>query len=239
MILFRSLVFYFNLALATILFSLISLIILPLPFPLRYRIMARWADFNLWQLRWICRLDYRVEGTENIPPGSAIILCKHQSAWETLALQQIFPIQVWVLKRELLRIPVYGWGLASMNPISIDRSAGTRALKEIVRQGMERLRKGWWVVIFPEGTRTTPGQRRKYQPGGAMLAEKSGCPIVPVAHNAGWFWPKNSLRKYPGTITLVIGPPIEPAGKSAKQIITETETWIESAVAVLPVPDKK
>jgi len=239
MILFRSLVFYFNLALATILFSLVSLIILPLPFPLRYRIMARWADFNLWQLRWIYRLDYRVEGTENIPPGPAIILCKHQSAWETLALQQIFPIQVWVLKRELLRIPVYGWGLASMNPISIDRSAGTRALKEIVRQGMERLRKGWWVVIFPEGTRTTPGQRRKYQPGGAMLAEKSGCPIVPVAHNAGWFWPKNSLRKYPGTITLVIGPPIEPAGKSAKQIITETETWIESAVAVLPVPDKK
>ncbi len=238
MILFRSLIFYLNLTLVTILFSVIGLLVLPLPFRLRYRIMTKWATFNLWQLKIFCGLDHRIDGLENIPEGPAIILCKHQSAWETLALQLVFPIQVWVLKRELLWIPIYGWGLATMRPISIDRSVGGQALRQTVRQGIERLQDGLWVVIFPEGTRTAPGERHKYQPGGGMLAEKSGRPVVPVAHNAGYFWPKNSLRKWPGIIRMVIGPPIDPAGKTAKQITAEAEEWIESTVAVLPAPDK-
>lgn len=230
MIRIRSLIFYLLLALATIVFVIIGILILPLPFPLRFRIMSRWAAFNFWTLKHVCGLDYTIEGLENIPAGPAIIFCKHQSAWETLALQIHFPAQVWILKRELLWIPIYGWGLASMQPIAINRSSAMRALKQVVNQGKQRLDKGLWVVIFPEGTRTAPGERRKYQMGGGLLAEKSGYPIVPVAHNAGYFWPKNSIDKKPGTIRMVIGPVISTHGKSADQITREAEEWIETTV---------
>jgi len=233
MIRVRSLIFYILLALATIVFVVIGFVILPLDFKLRFRIMSRWSAFNLWTLKHICSLDHVVEGIENIPEGPAIIMCKHQSAWETLALQIHFPAQVWILKRELLWIPIYGWGLASMQPIAIDRSSGMRALKQIVNKGRKRLEAGLWVVIFPEGTRTPPGVRRKYQAGGGLLAEKSGYPIVPVAHNAGNFWPKSSLDKQPGTIKMVIGPVINPEGKSAEQITREVEEWIETTVTKL------
>jgi len=235
MIRIRSLVFYFFMALATIVFVVIGFLILPLKFPLRFRIMSRWAAFNFWTLKHLCGLDFVVEGLENIPSGPAIIMCKHQSAWETLALQILFPPQVWILKRELLWIPIYGWGLASMQPIAINRSSGMRALKQIVRDGQKRLQAGLWIVIFPEGTRTAPGQRRKYQAGGGLLAEKSGYPIVPVAHNAGCYWPKQSLDKWPGTIKMVIGPVIQPQGKSSYEITEQVEEWIETTVMRLGV----
>lgn len=235
MIRIRSLLFYLLLALATVVFVIIGALILPLPFPLRFRIMSRWAVFNFWTLKHICGLDHTVEGLDNIPEGPAIIMCKHQSAWETLALQIHFPAQVWILKRELLWIPIYGWGLASMQPIAINRSSAVRALKQIVNDGKKRLERGLWVVIFPEGTRTAPGERRKYQAGGGLLAEKSGYPVVPIAHNAGYFWPRNSLDKKPGTIRMVIGPLIRPEGKSAEQITTEVEKWIESTVEQIGV----
>lgn len=234
MIRIRSLLFYVLLALATVVFVIIGIVILPLPFPLRFGIMSHWARFNFLTLKYICGLDYTVEGLENIPAGPAIILCKHQSVWETLALQIHFPAQVWILKRELLWIPIYGWGLASMQPIAINRSSALRALKQIVSDGRKRLDRGLWVVIFPEGTRMAPGERGKYQVGGGLLAEKSGYPVVPVAHNAGHFWPRNSIDKRPGTIRMVIGPTISPAGKSAGQITLEAEQWIESTVASLP-----
>ena len=237
MVLLRSLLFYAGLAAATFVFVPLSIILIPLNFPLRFRIISQWAVFNLWWLKVICGLKHVVEGKENIPDGAVIIMCKHQSAWETLALQLVFPPQVWILKRELLWIPVYGWGLAAMQPISIDRSAGIRALRQIVEQGSKRLKEGICVVIFPEGTRTAPGENRKYQPGGGMLAEKSGFPVVPVAHNAGCFWPKNSFRKWPGTITMVIGPAVDPAGMSANEITRRVEGWIESTVANLPAPN--
>lgn len=223
---------------ATLIFVPLSIILIPINFSLRFRIIAKWSVFNLWWLKITCGLKHIVEGMENIPDGAAIIMCKHQSAWETLALQLVFPPQVWILKRELLWIPIYGWGLAAMEPIAIDRSAGVKALRQIVDQGCKRLKDGIWVVIFPEGTRTAPGQNKKYQPGGAMLAEKSGFPVVPVAHNSGYFWPKNSIRKWPGTITMVIGPPIDPAGKSVNDITRQVEGWIESTAAKLPAPDK-
>jgi len=235
MIRLRSLLFYLLMALATIVFVVIGIVILPLNFPLRFRIMSRWAVFNFWTLKHVCGLNHVIEGLENIPKGPAIIMCKHQSAWETLALQIHFPAQVWILKRELLWIPIYGWGLASMQPIAINRAAGMRALKQIVNDGKRRLQRGLWVVIFPEGTRTAPGERRKYQAGGGLLAAKSGYPIVPVAHNAGSYWPKNSLGKWPGTIRMVVGPVISPVGKTAEQITHETEEWIESTVSRLEV----
>ena len=233
----RAILFYLGLSLATILFLPISLLLYPFSLTLRFRVISKWALFNLWSLERVCGINFEVEGRENIPAGAGIIMCKHQSAWETLALQLVFPPQVWVLKRELLWIPVYGWALAGMQPIAIDRSSTLRALREIVRQGTERLRQGLWIVVFPEGTRMEPGTQGKYLPGGGMLAEKSGFPIVPVAHNSGYFWPKNSLRKWPGTIKMVVGPVIESRGRTAAEITRLVEEWIEDTVRTLPVPD--
>jgi len=213
---------------ATLIFGPLSLLTLPFPYRFRYQFITLWTHFNLRCLKKICRLDYRVEGIENIPQRNAIILCKHQSAWETLALQKIFPPQVWVLKRELLWIPFLGWGLAMLDPIAIDRKAGRRALQQIVEQGTQRLNTGRWVVIFPEGARMAPGVKGRYAIGGALLAEKSGYPVVPVAHNAGEFWPRNSLLKYPGVIRVVIGPLIESKDKSAAEINALAENWIET-----------
>ncbi len=166
-------------------------------------------------------------------------MCKHQSAWETLALQLVFPAQVWVLKKELLWVPIYGWALAAMEPIAIDRSSGMRALRQIVDKGRVKLEKGLCVVIFPEGTRTAPGQRRKYQPGGGMLAAQTGYPVIPVAHNSGCFWPRQSLKKWPGTIRMVIGPPVDPKDRTAAEITREVEDWIETTMASLPMPSRR
>ena len=232
----RSSVFNLGIALSTLVAVPITFILLLVPFPLRFRLVANWARFNLWWLGVTCRIKAEIEGLENIIDEPAIIMCKHQSAWETLMIQLLFPPQVWILKRELLWIPIYGWGLATMRPIAIDRSLGVRSLKQIVRQGMERLNDGLWVVVFPEGTRLAPGIRQKYHPGGAMLAEKSGSPVIPIAHNAGYLWPRNSFLKRPGTIRMIIGPPIQTTGKKATQIIRETEDWIEATVAALPEP---
>jgi 1-acyl-sn-glycerol-3-phosphate acyltransferase len=224
----RAVIFYLGITLATLVTVLFSPVAMILPYRWRYFYLTRWGLFAIWWLRHTCKLDFRVEGRENIPEGTAIILAKHQSAWETIAMQQIFPPQTWVLKRELFLIPFFGWGLAMMRPVGIDRSAGKKALKQVISQGTERLRNGLWLVIFPEGTRTAPGERQRYAIGGAMLAEKSGYPVVPVCHNAGEFWPKKGFLKKPGTITLVIGEPVDPHGKRANEINAEVEEWIES-----------
>ena len=230
MLYIRSFIFYTGMFVLTLLFVPVSLLIFPFPFRTRYAVVSKWAIINISWLKITCDLDYIVEGKENIPEGPAIIMCKHQSAWETLILQKIFPPQCWILKRELLWIPIYGWGLASMNPIAIDRNSTIRSFRQIIKQGCERLADGIWVVVFPEGTRVPPRQKTKYLPGGGMLAEKSGYPVVPVAHNAGYFWPRRSFIKKPGTIRLVIGPPVESHGKSAIKITQEVESWIESTV---------
>ncbi len=212
---------------SAVLFALLGLLSAPFSFRFRYRVITTWSRLNLWWLRWACGLRYEVEGREHIPSGSAIIFCKHQSAWETLALSQIFPPQVWVTKRELLWVPFFGWGLALLEPIAIDRKAGRRALEQLVREGRERLAAGRWVVVFPEGTRVAPGHQRRYRMGGAVLAEQSGYPVVPVAHNAGLFWPRRGFLKRPGVIRLVIGPAIDSRGRSAAEINALAEQWIE------------
>ena len=237
MLLCRALLFYLGMTLVTLIVSPISIILYPLPFKLRYAFVSRWAVFNIWWLKLTCGLTHTVEGLENIPESPAIIMCKHQSAWETFVLQQIFPAQAWILKRELLWIPIYGLGLATLQPIAIDRGSAVKSLRQIVKQGCERLAQGIWVVIFPEGLRVAPGERTKYLPGGGLLAEKSGFPIVPIAHNSGYFWPCNSLIKKPGTINMIIGPLIETEGKSANDITAEVEEWIESTIEKLPAPE--
>ncbi len=229
MIYLRSLLFSTGMLISMIFFSLVGIILFLLfvPFLVRYRFTTQWGRFTIWWLKTTCGVDYRIEGEENIPEGPAIVFSKHQSTWETLALQQIFPPQVWVLKRELMWLPLFGWTMATLKPIAIDRGAGRKAVEKIVEIGTRRLREGLWVVIFPEGTRVPPGKTRRYGIGGAVLAEKSGYPVVPVAHNAGEFWPRRAFLKRPGTIRVVIGPPIDSKGRSAAEINRIAREWIE------------
>lgn len=204
-----------------------------LPFAVRYRLVSGWARFQVFMLKCLCRLDYRVEGREHLPGGAAIILSKHQSAWETIAFQEIFPAQTWVLKRELMWIPLFGWALALLRPIAIDRGAGRRAIEQVIEQGRERLQSGIWVVVFPEGTRVAPGARKRHGIGGAVLAAETGYPVVPVAHNAGSFWPRRGFHKRPGTVRVVVGPVIDPHGKTAEDIRRLAEEWIEGRMPEL------
>ena len=234
MLILRSLLFYIGQIISTILIAPIGIIAFPLDFKKRYYLITRWAVFNLWWLKICCNVTYEIKGKDNIPRKPCVVMSKHQSAFETLALQQIFIPQVWILKKELLRIPIYGWGLASMQPIAINRDSTIKSFRQIADQGCERLQKGYWVIIFPEGTRVAPNKKKKYLPGGGMLAEKSGAQVVPVAHNAGRLWPRNSMIKKPGLITIKIGPVIESENKSAKEITGEVENWIEKEIRELP-----
>lgn len=233
MIVLRSLLFTLGQWLFTPLFTLFAILTFPFKPVTRYRFISHWARIMLWWLRVTCGVRYRVIGREHIPPHASVILSKHQSAWETLAFQEIFPPQVWVLKRELLWVPFFGWGLAMTSPIAIDRSAGREALKQMVTQGRDRLQQGFWVVIFPEGTRIAPGKKGKYHIGGAWLATHTASTVVPVAHNAGEFWPKNAFIKRPGTITVSIGPPIDSSGLKADELNQRVERWIESQMPLL------
>ena len=234
MLILRSLLFYIGQIISTILIAPIGIIAFPLDFKKRYYLITRWAVFNLWWLKICCNVTYEIKGKDNIPGKPCIVMSKHQSAFETLALQQIFIPQVWILKKELLQIPIYGWGLASMQPIAINRDSTIKSFRQIADQGCERLQKGYWVIIFPEGTRVAPNKKKKYLPGGGMLAEKSGAQVVPVAHNAGRLWSRNSMIKKPGLITIKIGPVIESENKSAKEITDEVGNWIEKEVGELP-----
>lgn len=212
-------------------YAVFTLACFPLSPHARYRVTSTWTRIMLFLLRTVCGLHYRILGAENIPKAPSIVLSKHQSAWETLAFQKIFPPQVWVLKKELLRIPFFGWGLAMTSPIAIDRSSGKAALEQVVEQGKDRLAQNFWVVIFPEGTRIAPGKKGKYRIGGAWLATHTNVAVVPVAHNAGEFWGRNSFVKKPGTITVSIGQPINPTGMEANALNAKVEHWIEAETA--------
>ncbi|MCC5795776.1 MAG: 1-acyl-sn-glycerol-3-phosphate acyltransferase [Methylophaga sp.] len=226
MLIVRSAIFVVLHIITAIFFSFISIFVWPFPFKIRYRVMTRWAQLNLWLLAIICRIEYRVTGLENIPDGPSVILCKHQSSWETLALQSIFPPQVWVLKRELLWLPFFGWGLACLNPIAIDRKAGKKALQQVIDQGKQRLDSGKCVVVFPEGTRVPIGQMGRFGIGGARLATETGYPAIPVAHDAGKVWPRHGFIKYPGMINMVVGKPINTEGKTATQVNRILQDWM-------------
>jgi 1-acyl-sn-glycerol-3-phosphate acyltransferase len=223
----RSGLFALALLIVTPPYALLALATFPLPRLARYRVISGWSRLVVLLARALLGIRWRIEGAEHLPARPAVILAKHQSAWETLAFQHIFPPQVHVLKRELLWIPFFGWGLALMSPIAIDRSRGVAALRAIAKRGQKRLEQGFWVVVFPEGTRVAPGESRDYQPGGAWLAAASGAPIVPVAHNAGLFWPRNAFLKRPGTVTIRIGPSIDPRNRDPLTINAMAKEWIE------------
>lgn len=231
--LIRSVLFLLLQIVLTIPFGLAVLILLPLPRLPRYRFITLWGRMVIFLARRVLGIRHRVIGLEHLPKEPAVVLSKHQSAWETIAFQQIFPPISFVLKKSLLHIPFFGWGLAAFSPIAIDRGAGREALRQIETQGRERLGQGFWVLVFPEGTRVSPGERGSYQIGGPWLAAKAGAPVVPVAHNAGRLWPKNAFIKHPGEITVVIGPAIPTKGRKASEVLAETEKWIETTMAGL------
>ncbi len=227
----RSAVFLFCAIITTITVTPWVFILKFLPFATRYQIANTWVKLVLWEVETICGLRYEIEGLEhikNIP--TAIVLCKHQSAWETIALRKILPMQSNLLKKSLLKIPFWGWAMASLKPIAINRNNQRAALAQLLKQGQERLAEGFWVIVFPEGTRTAPGETKKFNAGGALLAEKTGYPVIPMAHNAGRFWARYSFLKYPGVIKVKIGPAIATAGRKAKEINQEAETWINQAM---------
>ncbi|MDA9642651.1 1-acyl-sn-glycerol-3-phosphate acyltransferase [Nitrosomonadales bacterium] len=227
MTLLRSLVFQIGMWAFTIPFTILSILTFPLSAITRYKFISLWAKTILFWLRISCNIKFKVKGLENIPKKPFMILSKHQSAWETLAFQKIFPPQVWVLKKELLWIPFFGWGLAMTSPIAINRKEGKRALEQMLRQGIDRLKKGFCIVIFPEGTRIKPKEIGKYHIGGAWLAKKAKINIIPVAHNAGYFWPKNSFIKKPGEIIVSIGSSINTSTITAKEATKIAKEWIE------------
>ena len=225
-----SLLFYIGIGVATLFLPVLMLIGLLMPHMVRQRLLARWSGGIITMLRVLCRVDYQVTGAENIPTDPVVIMCKHQSTWETFALQAIFPAQTWVLKRELLLIPIFGWALAVAQAIAIDRGSPKQALNQVISKGRDRLEKGLCVVVFPEGTRIPVGHAGKYNAGGAMLAARTGFPVVPVAHNAGSYWTPGRFTIQPGTVQAVIGPALDPADRKASEIIGEVEQWIEGVM---------
>lgn len=199
-----------------------------LPFRGRFALARVWANVLLFMLRLCCRLTFTIEGRENLPRQPCIALIKHSSSWETFAQAILLPPQVWVLKRELTWIPFVGWGIRLLHAIAIDRGAGGKAVRQMIEQGRKRLATGHWIAIFPEGTRVAVGESRRYGAGGAAIAAETGALVVPVAHNAGYFWPRRGLLKKPGVIRVVIGPPITTQGRDARAINEEAQRFIDA-----------
>ncbi|GIZ10665.1 1-acyl-sn-glycerol-3-phosphate acyltransferase [Pseudomonas sp. NCCP-436] len=235
---FRTTLFYLLLSSSSFFWCLISLLVAPLlPFRQRYRfVIQTWCRCAVWLARVVAGIRYEVRGLENIPQRPCVILANHQSTWETFFLSALFEPLSQVVKRELLHVPFFGWGMALLKPIAIDRSNPKAALKQMARQGDERLRQGAWVLVFPEGTRNPPEQLGKFSRGGAALAVNAGLPVLPIAHNAGEFWPKEGWGKRPGTIQVIIGAPMHAEGEGPRAIAELNERayqWVRCQQAAL------
>lgn len=230
----RSALFYLGYFLVTLLMSLGFIVFSPLLRDRgRYLFVTTWCAFILTWLRLCCGVRYKIRGLDNIPDEPVVILSNHQSTWETILIYKlVFPVSP-ILKRELMRIPIWGWALRLQNPIAIDRDKPREAVKSLLTQGVDRLRQGNSVIIFPEGTRSRSGTIKRFSRGGAKLAVAANVPIVPIAHNAGYFWPPRKFVKRPGIITVVIGKKLSPKNRSASQLTDEVENWIRQEMVVL------
>lgn len=226
-----SLAFTSYLFVSVAVYGLVVVASLPFGYSATLRLVRAWVDATLAVLERCCGLGYAVEGLENIPENNTVVLMKHSSAWETIAQFKWWPKQTWVIKRELLWVPVLGWIIRMLKPIAIDRSGGRSAVQQVIDQGLSRLAEGFWVVIFPEGTRVAMGETRRYGISGALLASTAGRPVVPVAHDAGHYWPRRGFLKKRGTIRVAIGPPIETAGREPRDINADVQSWIEARLA--------
>ena len=234
----RSVLFALYQLIVTPIYATLVLLLFWLPRLSRFRFIIGWCWLMLFGARWICGIRHRIIGVENIPPRASphIVMSKHSSTWETLELNFLFPPLAFVAKKELLSIPFFGWAFSLASPITIDRKAGKDAMQQIAEQGRERLAQGFWIVVYPEGTRIRAGTRAHYKTGGARLALALGIPVVPVAHNAGYLWPKGVLGKRPGTVTVSIGKPIRPDETDMQHLINKVEKWIEDEVTRLGNP---
>jgi len=234
----KSLLFYVLVALLTVVWAFVCMLVAPLPYNQRYWVTARWNVTVIWLGKVLCGMNYRVIGVENLPDAPVILLSKHQSAWETIFYLMYMPRPlVFVFKKELHWIPFFGWGLALLRMIPIDRSKGKDAFAHVVVQGKKRLANGQWIIMFPEGTRIAVGKKGVYKGGGARLAVETGATVVPLAMNSGDCWPKNSFIKKPGTITVSVGKPIPATGRDPFELMTEVETWIEAEMRVISPQD--
>lgn len=230
----RSVLFYVGLGVTTPVFALLVIAFWPLPYGVREDTARAWCRIVLAWLRLTCGVRRRVHGLDRLPDGAAVVLSKHQSAWETIAFRTLFPARLsWVIKRSLFRIPFYGWSLKALEEIGIDRASGREALRQVEELGRSHLDAGRWVVVFPEGTRTRPGEAGRYAQGGARLACAAGVPVVPVALDSGHCWPHDDWRKHPGTITVEIGPAIPTDGRGAAEVNRAARDWIEERCAAL------
>lgn len=230
----RSLLFMAVITVATVVWTGVCLLAAPLPYNRRYYVTSRWNVFVIWCARVICGIRFQIKGAENFPDAPAVVLSKHQSAWETIFLLPSLPRPlVFVFKREILYIPFFGWAMALLRMIPIDRAQGKNALRQVFTQGKRRLADGQWVIMFPEGTRIPVGQVGKYKSGGTRLAINTGAVVVPIALNSGECWPKTSFIKRPGLITVSIGKPISPQGQTADSMMQQVENWIESEMRVI------
>jgi len=228
MAVFRSLLFLLILVVVTPPYTLGVILCRPLPHHLRRQTVVPWVNFTIWLIKHVLGIPYRLVGAENIPARPAVVLCKHQSAWETFMLQEVFKDTVFVWRKEIKYLPFFGWALAAIPMIETDRNASRSSLKRLVDQGRDRLDKGYTVIIFPEGTRAQPGSKNRYKIGGAHLAVETGTPVVPVALNSGEFWGRNALFKKCGTVTVSVGPAIDPTGLTANEVTNRAEAWIEA-----------
>ncbi len=231
----RLFLFYLGVIPATIIIATCGWLCAPLPSLWCYRIITSWSHFFIWWAKITCGLTFHVQGKENLPPAPFIVLCNHQSMWETIFMQVLLPPQSWVLKRELLWIPFFGWGLALIKPIAVYRNR-LADIKFILAQGAKRINMGRCVVFYPEGTRMAPGTSRRFSRTGAALAITSKVSVVPIAHNAGHFWPRGPWIKRPGTIEVRIGAPISSDGKDASQITALAENWVAQTKQQLSPP---
>jgi 1-acyl-sn-glycerol-3-phosphate acyltransferase len=219
-------------------FAILVLVVWPFGHRYAYFFAKLWSQLVLWLASCLCGLTFRVTGEENIPAQGCVFFVKHSSAFETFGSLSLFPRNCWVLKRELLWVPFFGWTLIPLDSIAIDRSKGSEAVKQVVEQGSERLARGINVVVFPEGTRMPVGTTKRYGISGMLLAQQAGAPIIPVAHNAGYFWPRRGLGIRPGEITVVIGKPVYPEDREPRQVNQEIQDWVEAEVAKL-VPESE
>ncbi len=230
----RSLIFALLIVVATVVWAIACFGFMLLPYRQRYWMIIRWNVFIVFAAKYVCGIHWRMKGVENLPDAPVILLSKHQSAWETIFYCWAMPRpMIFVFKKSLLYIPFFGWGLAMLRMIAIDRSKGREAMSQVIDTGKRRLADGQWVIMFPEGTRTPVGSQGKYKAGGAILAIGTNTPVVPIAVNSGDCWPRNAFIKTPGTITVSIGKPISPEGLTAAELIARVETWIESEMRVI------
>src|SRR3990167_1686208 len=228
---FRSLLFSCFSIISILLYSFFCLVSWVLPVQQRIVPMLLFLKLHLFVLKKICHIDYEIKGLEHIPKDRCgVVMCKHQSTWETFLLPQLFPRFTIIVKRELFWVPFFGWGLASLNPIAINRKDKLTAMQQIILQGKKNLSEGRWVIVFPEGTRVAVGKIGHYRLGGAKLAVEANSFIIPVAHNAGYFWPRRKFIKKPGKIQVIIGPPILAQGRNPDEVLAQTKAWIEETV---------